>query len=122
MADLGSGRMSGLCLQCGPKQTLVRALSIGVRCPLVLLFTQVSRARSPTACVLMRSRSGRTIHLRGASGRSATRARVHHNLADCLRCMVGRLWYFLIWFRCTAFGGGDHRSPPLRLPSAFGGR
>ena len=31
----------GLCLQCGPKQTLVRALSIRVGCPLVLLFTQV---------------------------------------------------------------------------------
>jgi hypothetical protein len=80
-------------------------------CPLVL----------SAACVLMQSRSGRTADRRGASGRSATRARVHHNLADCLRCMVGRLWYFLIWFRCTAFGGGDHRSLPLRLPSAFGG-
>ena len=48
--------------------------------------------------------------------------RVHYNLADSLRRMVGRLWHFLIWFGCVAFGGGDHRSPPLRLPSAFGGR
>ena len=56
------------------------------------------------------------VHLRGASGRLATHARVHHNLADSLRCMVGRLWHSLIWFRCVAFGGGGHRSHPCGSP------
>ena len=111
----------------------VRWCSCSLRC---------SRAHSPTACVLMQSRSGRTADRRGASGRSASRAPCPSQSCRQFAVHGRRPWHFIRKSACCeqrsavpphrtlvlarAFVPARvivcHRSPPLRLPSAFGDR